>query len=156
MNKLALALGIMFTATAANADHTGIITAVHPSYIQEKVTYYQDVCYNVEVPIYGNAPASGGEVIAGAIIGGAIGNQFGGGSGNDIMTALGAIVGAETASRSNRVIGYQVQTQCSQEPYTEIQHVQDGYDITYNVRGKFYSFHTYKKYKVGDTVIVRH
>lgn len=156
MNKLVFALAFTMTATAAHANHTGVITAVHPSYFQEKVTYYREVCYNVEVPVYGNAPVSGGDVVAGAIIGGVIGNQFGGGSGKDAMTALGAIIGAETATRRNQIVGYQVQTQCTQEPYTEIQQVQDGYDVTYNVRGNFYSFHTYKKYKVGDTVIVRH
>jgi uncharacterized protein YcfJ len=34
-----------------------------------------------------------GATVAGAVIGGAIGNQFGGGSGKDILTAGGAVAG---------------------------------------------------------------
>jgi outer membrane lipoprotein SlyB len=37
--------------------------------------------------------------IGGALIGGAIGNQFGGGSGRDILTAGGAAAGAISGSR---------------------------------------------------------
>lgn len=37
--------------------------------------------------------------IGGALIGGAIGNQFGGGSGNDILTAGGAAAGAVSGNR---------------------------------------------------------
>lgn len=37
--------------------------------------------------------------LAGAIIGGAIGNQFGGGSGKDILTTAGAGAGAVAGSR---------------------------------------------------------
>ncbi len=37
--------------------------------------------------------------VGGALIGGAIGNQFGGGSGRDILTAGGAATGAISGSR---------------------------------------------------------
>ena len=37
--------------------------------------------------------------IGGALLGGAIGNQFGGGSGQDILTAGGAAAGARAGSR---------------------------------------------------------
>lgn len=40
---------------------------------------------------------SGWSTFGGAIIGGAIGHQFGGGSGQDIATILGAIIGASIA-----------------------------------------------------------
>ena len=41
---------------------------------------------------------SAGPTIAGGILGGVIGHQFGGGSGLDAMTALGALIGAAIAS----------------------------------------------------------
>lgn len=44
---------------------------------------------------------SGGEQLTGALIGGAIGNQFGSGNGRKIMTATGAIVGAGIASNED-------------------------------------------------------
>ena len=45
---------------------------------------------------YSQGNASTGDVLAGAIIGGVIGNQFGKGKGNDAATVLGAIIGADT------------------------------------------------------------
>jgi uncharacterized protein YcfJ len=45
--------------------------------------------------------------IFGGILGGAIGNQFGGGSGKKIMTAAGALLGASIANDNERV-GYKV------------------------------------------------
>jgi len=40
---------------------------------------------------------SGWKTFGGALIGGAIGNQFGGGSGRDIATVLGAVIGGSIA-----------------------------------------------------------
>jgi len=44
---------------------------------------------------------SGWKTFGGALIGAAIGNQFGSGSGRDVATILGAIVGGSMASNSN-------------------------------------------------------
>ncbi|MFC3615227.1 glycine zipper 2TM domain-containing protein [Lutimaribacter marinistellae] len=41
-----------------------------------------------------------GGTLTGATIGGAIGNRFGGGTGQSIMTAAGALVGGVTAANS--------------------------------------------------------
>lgn len=41
---------------------------------------------------------NGWETFGGALIGGAIGNQFGGGRGRDVATVLGAIIGASAAN----------------------------------------------------------
>ncbi|MCJ8319717.1 MAG: glycine zipper 2TM domain-containing protein [Colwellia sp.] len=43
----------------------------------------------------------GWKVFGGALIGGVIGNQFGGGSGRDIATVLGAIIGGNMANNRN-------------------------------------------------------
>ena len=43
----------------------------------------------------------GWKVFGGALLGGAIGNQFGGGHGRDIATILGAVIGGSMANRSN-------------------------------------------------------
>ena len=72
----------------------------------------------VDVPVYGmiNRPASSGEVLGGAIIGGLIGNQFGKGDGNTAMTALGAIVGGSSAGerKTERVIvSYNKERRCT-------------------------------------------
>ena len=44
---------------------------------------------------------NGWKTFGGALIGGAIGNQFGGGSGRDVATVLGAIIGASAAHNRN-------------------------------------------------------
>lgn len=43
----------------------------------------------------------GWKVFGGALVGGVIGNQFGGGSGRDIATVLGAIIGGNIANNRN-------------------------------------------------------
>jgi outer membrane lipoprotein SlyB len=44
---------------------------------------------------------SGWKTFGGALIGGVIGNQFGGGSGRDVATILGAIIGGSITSEHN-------------------------------------------------------
>lgn len=41
-----------------------------------------------------------GATVAGAVLGGAVGNQFGGGSGKDILTAGGAVAGGMAANNA--------------------------------------------------------
>ena len=82
-----------------------------------RVLYPVEECGMVKVPIYGvvDRPASGGEVLSGAVIGGVIGNQFGKGSGNDAMTVLGAILGGSTANQRKQervIVGYDEKHQC--------------------------------------------
>lgn len=76
--------------------------------------YTTQECRTVSVPVYSQGPASSGDALVGAIIGGAIGNQFGGGSGRDAMTVLGAIVGADVANKngSRQIVGYRDEQQC--------------------------------------------
>ena len=75
------------------------------------------VCEDVQIPEYGmiERPASDSEVFTGLLIGGAIGNQFGGGNGRDAMTVLGALGGASKAGQRKRervIIGYTTQRKC--------------------------------------------
>ena len=94
----------------------------------------------------------------GAVIGGALGNQVGGGSGKDAMTVLGAIVGADIANkrgRSNQVVtGYRVERQCIEtirrEETTEIKN----YKIWYEWNGVQAQSYTYNQYNVGDRIRV--
>lgn len=74
-------------------------------------------CEIVNVPIYGKSgTASTGEVLGGAIIGGILGNQVGGGSGKDAATILGAIIGADVANKkggkNDTIVGYKQVENC--------------------------------------------
>jgi uncharacterized protein YcfJ len=57
-------------------------------------------------PGQGGAAHTAGPTIAGGLIGGVLGRQFGGGSGRDAMTAVGALVGASMANQAARNQAY--------------------------------------------------
>jgi uncharacterized protein YcfJ len=168
MNKLksililiaALATSACSTANAASVEAR--VTGVERLMETVTGTSYREVCQNIQVPIYetrrSTRSGSTGDVLTGAIIGGAIGNQFGDGKGKDAMTVLGAIVGADTATR--RTDTYQVQTgsrtqrECYQEPFNTTRRVPTGYLVRYEWNGLYGDFVTNHPYRTGDTVIV--
>ena len=85
-----------------------------------RILVWTEVCEDFHQPIYGwiERPASSAEVFTGFLIGGAVGNQFGGGSGKDALTVLGAFSGADQASQRKRekvVIRYERRTRCHWE-----------------------------------------
>jgi uncharacterized protein YcfJ len=136
------------------------VVAVKAKY---ETTYeYQDVqvCQDVSVPVYGQYidNPSDGDVAAGAIIGGAIGNQFGEGDGKTAMTILGAIVGANHASRPrvhNGVTGYTVETQCHYETQEIPTTVRTGYVVTYEQHGYFHKAFMTTKPRIGSTIKIK-
>jgi len=154
-NKMrAIALAVIFAvfASSAYAGQVGRVTSVQINYrteVQQRVV--TGPCYNQRIPIYGG---SGGDVLAGAIIGGAIGGSIGNGSDRDAAIALGAILGANVGSRS-RVVAWQDVYQCDDRISEHYIQVQDGYLVSYTVNGRFYSFYTYEQFSVGDRVIHR-
>ena len=88
-----------------------------------RVLYPTTQCQTVQAPVYGvlDRPSSDGEVAAGAIIGGVIGNQV---SDHDAgATIVGALIGGALVSNSRQqeqvVVGYKDQVVC-QETYTPV------------------------------------
>ena len=135
-------VGFMSTSAVAETvqDHYKTIT--------NRVPYTESVCNWIDVPIYGQSSGSTGDTIFGAIIGGAIGNQFGGGKGKDAATILGAIVGADVANKNSKkgIIGYKQERQCTD--YTRYneqqQQVYSHSTVTFKSDGKTYSL-SFKK-----------
>ena len=164
MNKLLATVAVISTmsfATSASADEYATITAVKPNYQNVQVPRYRTDCRVNQVPIYGNVQngqASTGDTIVGAIIGGAIGNQVGGGSGKDAATVLGAIIGADVAnkrgSQSQEIVGYREEQTCKNVTYYETQEELKNYTIRYEWRGIQGSTRTYNNYRVGDRIPV--
>ena len=139
MNKLLATvamIGSISFAASASADEYATITNVNPNY------------QNIQVPRY--------RTIVGAIIGGAIGNQFGGGKGNDAATVLGAIIGADVANKkprhSQQIIGYREEQTCNNVTYYETQQELKNYTIRYEWRGMQGKTVTYNNYRVGDRI----
>jgi len=123
-------------------------------YVDEPVEIER--CGYVEVPVYGyRHGGNAGDVIAGAIIGGAIGNQFGGESGQDAMTALGAVIGAESARNNGgrqEIIGYRDEYRCHYDTDYRNIAVVDGYVVHYRHGGHVGSIVTDRTYRVGDRI----
>ena len=111
--RLLLILAVALVTGCSSASYA---TSPMDAVLLKKV----QVCEKVQIPIYGmiERPASDAEVFTGMLIGGAIGNQFGSGSGNDAMTFIGAIMGAESGGERKRqrvIIDYREVTQCWEE-----------------------------------------
>lgn len=163
MNKLLTTVAVMSTmvfASSASAEEYATVTNVKPNYQNVSVPRYRTDCQINQVPIYGRVQgqASTGDTIVGAIIGGAIGNQVGGGSGKDAATVLGAIIGADVAnkrgSQSQQIIGYREEQTCKNVTFYETQEEIKNYTIRYEWRGIQGSTRTYNNYRVGDRIPV--
>ena len=112
-NTLIVAGIVALFATNASAE----TVQDHYKTIIEQNPYRVEVCKDVRI----QGQASTGDTLFGALIGGAIGNQFGGGKGKDAATILGAIVGADVANKNGKKPGG-TQRQCQIETrYEETQ-----------------------------------
>ncbi len=111
----------------------------------------------VRVEKAGGGDGSFTNEIVGGLLGGVIGNQFGGGSGKDIATVGGAVLGASVAhdleekrpSSSHYEEVERCETTYSKERRTEI----DYYLVTYSYGGQ--NFRTRMKSDPGSSIPVR-
>lgn len=139
------------------ASNTARVVSVDPNIETRYEVQDVQVCEQYQVPVYGNVIVEGsqGDVLAGAIIGGAIGNQFGNGSGKDAMTALGAILGANQASRPrvrSGVTGYDIETRCHYEEQMIPVDIQSGFIVTYEQYGSYYQTYMNNQPRVGSFI----
>jgi uncharacterized protein YcfJ len=88
-------------AFAGSFVDSATVTSVEKVYEQYRVDEpYQD-CY-IKETLQQNGDGSATNEIMGAILGGAIGNQFGEGDGNDAMTLAGIFLGASIANDAEK------------------------------------------------------
>ena len=77
------------------------VVSVDPIYETVQVTFPEKQCWKERVRHQGRGhEGSYTPVIAGAIVGGVVGNQFGGGRGRDALTVAGALLGASVGPRA--------------------------------------------------------
>jgi uncharacterized protein YcfJ len=113
----------------ALAQHAEVVR-VEPRMIVVQQQHCQEVL--VQVPgTQGNA--AGG--VLGAIAGAAIGNQIGGGSGKDIATVVGGIVGYQAGRGEPTAPTTERRVQCTFVPVT----VQRGETVTFRYNGKIFT-----------------
>jgi uncharacterized protein YcfJ len=123
----------------------------------QPVVYREPAYYRDHRGSRDRAPA-----ILGAIVGGAIGNQFGSGSGRDAMTVAGAALGYSATRDSQRRGGYYTSGGRAYQVYEQrcaprTSYVRDervaGYEVTYRYRGEIYR--TTTDYHPGSRIQVR-
>jgi uncharacterized protein YcfJ len=139
-------------------DFAEVIEA-RPIYREVKVSTPVRECW--EEPVYHtrrqHKSASG--MLVGGLLGGIIGHQIGSGNGNKIATAAGTLIGAHIghdavnghveAERS--VVGYE--EHCKTRKRTSYEEVIDGYDVTYEYRGRRHRLEM--PYDPGERIKIR-
>jgi len=132
------------------------VTQVVPIYRTVRIAEPREECYEKEVYYRNNGYVSATPMIAGGVIGGILGNQFGRGNGKTVMTVAGTVLGGSIG----RDIGHNNQTYTQHGPQTET-HCEiindyreeeqiDGYRVTYRYHGK--KFNTTLPYHPGKRV----
>lgn len=153
MNKISkIVIGFITLAFAntafANSSQVSIVD-IQDIYNNRTVISENPVqsCKDVDVPIYQQNQGQGslGDFLAGAIIGGAIGNQVGDSKGNG---AIGAIIGGaianENAKKKNSsatIVGYKRERICNTTVTQERKIVREYVKtrLTFNYQGKIYT-----------------
>lgn len=111
---------------------------------------------------YRHPPGIAGRTIAGAILGGVLGHQFGSGHGNDAATAAGVIIGAtighdsahrHAAAHHGRVEHARPVTRCATYYRDRREKRIDGYDVVYRYHGQKYA--TRMPHQPGRKIRVR-
>ena len=176
MNRKTLALLTMLAVPAAAWADPGTeayreyarVTEVTPLYRTVEVSVPRRECYEelerIDHPGRGRGrgrsdAASPVPVIAGGLIGGVIGRQFGDGRGRDAMTAVGALVGAAVAGEASRSrhgyyddddyrrtryspARYRTVERCDIAYHTRYEREPDGYLVTYEYEGREFTTRT--------------
>ncbi|MAP89535.1 MAG: hypothetical protein CMO24_01905 [Thiotrichales bacterium] len=143
-------------AFAGSFVDSATVTSVEKVYKQYRVDEPYQECYIKETIQNGDGSAT--NEIMGAILGGAIGNQFGEGDGNDAMTLAGIFLGAsiandaEKANAANQVVVSQ--EVCENKVRQRIEKRLSHYMIHVDYDGNDVSF-TSKKRPYDDVIKVK-
>lgn len=110
--------------------------------VVRQVPITQQVCNDVQVPVYsGRSEPRGDAMILGGIVGNVLGAASGlGGDARTIGTVIGGIAGAEM-SRGNSVGGYRTEQRCSNVTHysSQTEQVYSHSTVTFSHNGRSYS-----------------
>ena len=117
-------------------DNEPLYEAQVKSVRQIVATSDQQRCYVNQDPVPASRDANVGAAIAGALLGGILGHQVGGGSGKDIATIGGVIAGAAIGSRvGGRMADGRAEDAAQRCTTTQAQGQPAYWDVTYDFRG---------------------
>jgi uncharacterized protein YcfJ len=162
-----IALGAGLVAGAANAHGSRYANARVIGYepVYETVYVSRPIrrCHREIVERRVSSPNVAGQTLAGAIVGAAIGRQFGDGSGRDALTVLGAVAGSAVANeRALRrrgadpyVIVQEPVERCSTEYRRQAERRLTGYWVDYRYRGRNYRIMSHERPGRNIRILVR-
>ena len=133
MKKLT-ALVLLATAGLAQAQEVGQV--ISRTAVYQQVAVPRQTCS--QTPVAVQNPTSGAGALMGAIAGGAIGNQIGGGSGRALATMAGVVGGAIMGDKIENP-GNQIQNQTTCSTQTVYENRLIGYNVVYEYAGKQYN-----------------
>jgi len=126
-------------------EDTARVTHVEPLYTSVRVATPQRECSQRSYRRNDHSQKSYTSTIAGSIVGGVVGNQFGGGSGKKIMTVAGALLGGSVGrdlgyqSPSSSYSNYDRGEECHvTQRYHQEERI-NGYSVTYRYQGQLYT-----------------
>lgn len=133
----------MLLADNGFRDRARVLSS-QPIYEVVRVNQPEERCWNERVRHPGSYRSNSyTPTIAGAIVGGVVGNQFGHGRGKDVMTAAGALLGGSIGNDLGKkpTRGYvTTERRCELVDHYREHEELVGYDVTYKYKGKV--FHT--------------
>ncbi|MBX2867143.1 MAG: glycine zipper 2TM domain-containing protein [Acidiferrobacterales bacterium] len=167
VSTLLLPAALLALSSAANAEYSqgtideATVLSADPVYRTVRINEPTEQCWDEKV----HQPAHSGykshtPKILGAIVGAAVGNEFGKGRGKDIATVAGAVLGGSIGRdaqahhrRSHHGNGgYSYQKRCELVDSYRTEERLDGYDVTYRYNGHVGS--TFTKHDPGSTIRV--
>lgn len=161
---LAIALSVMATSAMAQTTYVqqATVVEVSPKYEEFRVSRPQQICQQVEVPVYRTTTQRGGDNLGTFIVGAIIGNAIGKATGIDGAQAIGGIVGGAVANEhqkdhntatTNEIIGYRQEQRCGTQYSTDVQQRFVGNYVTVDFNGMRMSYRTMdSNVKIGDLV----
>ena len=149
-----IASQLTFAGSFVDSATVNSVEKVYKQYMVEEP--YQD-CY-IKEPLQQSGDGSATNEIMGAILGGAIGNQFGEGDGKEVMTLAGIFLGASIANDAEKAnsTGQVVVSQevCENKVRQTIEKRLSHYKINVEYEGRDLSF-TSKKRPYDDVIKVK-
>ena len=134
MKKLIFALALLSIGALACAQEIGkVISSVQ---VIQQVAVPRQVCSQEQAPVQPNKSGAGAAM--GAIAGGVLGNQIGGGSGKTAATMLGIFGGAILGNNIEGAPAPQTQTVQNCTTQNVFENRVMGYNVTYEFNGKQY------------------
>lgn len=136
MKKILILSIALASGTVAFAQERGRVISASP--IKEQYSFPEQVCQDRVIEQYSSS-GSGVGAIVGAVAGGVIANQFGGGGGRAALTAGGAVAGGMLGNsiESSGSRNYQVVKDCRTQIFHGVRN--SGYNVSYEYGGRQYT-----------------